>query len=566
MTPFLYDIKVKAFDVDKWSNYSEPLWVLIYPKKETSGNVKWQKTYAEIDDTINADFEWWNAVLNEEYEFTALMQIRDPNDEPVEYEFTTTVSGQETLSCIANEKGEWKADLFVFYNIGNEDYIEYHDTITVGGNRPPDNPSNPSPSDGAVDVLLSPMLSVDVNDRDGDALTVSFYEQGGVLIGTDTVTGNGTASTIWTNANQHSNTYHWYAVADDTIDSTTSSTWSFTTIGIIPDKPRTPSGETSGDGYETYSYCTVSNDPNNLNLRYIFDWDDGTSDWTDWFESGREACFSHSWDTTSSETYYVKVKAENTNGIQSEWSDPLKVQITGNHPPTKPVIEGPRIVYGYVNYTYNISSTDSDNDLLYYKFCKYYNQDIEWEGPYKSGESYSVSQMWEIEGSHNIKKIPPSCSAYVKDEHGAENFDSLPIEVYCNYRPDKPSLNGPISGKPGVELGPFTAITSDQNNDMVYFMFDWGEGSQSKWLGPYYSNTACDLNHTWERIGDYSVKVKAKDMFGAESDWSDPLSITVPKNKTYLNKPILNLLEEYLNLFPIIQQLLLKLYTIINFF
>jgi hypothetical protein len=60
-------------------------------------------------------------------------------------------------------------------------------------------------------------------------MTVTFYEQGGTEIGTNTVTGSGIASVVWTGANQPETTYHWYTVADDGTDSTTSPTWSFTT-------------------------------------------------------------------------------------------------------------------------------------------------------------------------------------------------------------------------------------------------------------------------------------------------------------------------------------------------
>ena len=60
-------------------------------------------------------------------------------------------------------------------------------------------------------------------------MTVSFYAQGGAMIGSDIVSGGGTATVVWTSVNQYSTTYHWYAVASDGIDQTTSATWSFTT-------------------------------------------------------------------------------------------------------------------------------------------------------------------------------------------------------------------------------------------------------------------------------------------------------------------------------------------------
>jgi len=41
-----------------------------------------------------------------------------------------------------------------------------------------------------------------------------------------------------------------------------------------------------------------------------------------------------------------------------------------------------------------------------------------------------------------------------------------------------------------------------------------------------------DVPDSWKRRGDFNVKVKAKDDNGHESEWSDPLEITMPKSKS----------------------------------
>ena len=62
-------------------------------------------------------------------------------------------------------------------------------------------------------------------------------------------------------------------------------------------------------------------------------------------------------------------------------------------------------------------------------------------------------------------------------------------------------------------------------------MFDWGDGTDSGWIGPYTSGDISNATHIWTKSGNYHVKVKAKDEFGAESYWSDPLSVSIPKNR-----------------------------------
>ena len=42
-------------------------------------------------------------------------------------------------------------------------------------------------------------------------------------------------------------------------------------------------------------------------------------------------------------------------------------------------------------------------------------------------------------------------------------------------------------------------------------------------------------SHAWFRIGTYNIRVKAKDEWGAESEWSDPVEVEVkllPKSCT----------------------------------
>jgi hypothetical protein len=51
------------------------------------------------------------------------------------------------------------------------------------------------------------------------------------------------------------------------------------------------------------------------------------------------------------------------------------------------------------------------------------------------------------------------------------------------------------------------------------------------------------------------VKVKAKDEYDAESGWSDPLSISMPKNKPYINTPFLQFLENHLHMFPLLRKI-----------
>ncbi len=95
------------------------------------------------------------------------------------------------------------------------------------------------------------------------------------------------------------------------------------------------------------------------------------------------------------------------------------------------------------------------------------------------------------------------------------------------YTPSKPT--GPNHGVRNVEYT-FSTATTDPNGDQIYYMFGWGDGTSSEWLGPYTSGLTISSSHSWSELGNYDVKVKAKDVNGATSDWSQPLTISIVLN------------------------------------
>jgi len=61
-------------------------------------------------------------------------------------------------------------------------------------------------------------------------------------------------------------------------------------------------------------------------------------------------------------------------------------------------------------------------------------------------------------------------------------------------------------------------------------MFDWGDGEFSEWAGPFNSGETGSASHNWTILGDYNVRVIAKDMWGAVSGWSDVTVFPIVEN------------------------------------
>jgi len=92
--------------------------------------------------------------------------------------------------------------------------------------------------------------------------------------------------------------------------------------------------------------------------------------------------------------------------------------------------------------------------------------------------------------------------------------------------PKKP--NGIWGGSAGVEYE-FSTFTVDPNGDAVYYLWDWDDNTESNWRGPYSSGETCVATHTWEHLGSYKVKVKAKD-YELQSGWSKLKIVSMPRN------------------------------------
>jgi len=101
------------------------------------------------------------------------------------------------------------------------------------------------------------------------------------------------------------------------------------------------------------------------------------------------------------------------------------------------------------------------------------------------------------------------------------------IPFSSNSPPDTPPApSGPNEGVTEAEYT-FSAKTDDPEGDKIYYLFDWGDGTDSGWVGPYSSGMPGEATKSWTTGGDYNVKVKAKDEGDSESEWSNNHPITI---------------------------------------
>ena len=126
--------------------------------------------------------------------------------------------------------------------------------------------------------------------------------------------------------------------------------------------------------------------------------------------------------------------------------------------------------------------------------------------------------------------IPPAQADYIQYSLSFQLRSTNYLMPGAPLTPDLPM--GEIEGKPNQPYE-YSAVTTDSEGDQIYYLFDWGDGTFSPWIGPVESGETANATKTWDQRGTYNVHVKAKDIFGNQSPWSDPLRVTMPKSKSF---------------------------------
>jgi hypothetical protein len=124
-----------------------------------------------------------------------------------------------------------------------------------------------------------------------------------------------------------------------------------------------------------------------------------------------------------------------------------------------------------------------------------------------------------------------------------------------NQPPAAPTITGPAKGKIKVATN-YNFTTRDPDGDEISYFIDWGDSSNSSWIGLSPSGDVIIQSHTWSKKGAYTVQAKAKDSHGSESDWGT-LQITMPFSYTSPFESFWErLFERFPHSFPLLRVLL----------
>ncbi|RLF40262.1 MAG: hypothetical protein DRN12_05775 [Thermoplasmata archaeon] len=104
------------------------------------------------------------------------------------------------------------------------------------------------------------------------------------------------------------------------------------------------------------------------------------------------------------------------------------------------------------------------------------------------------------------------------DERGWGDYSCIKSVRYRIDNPPYLKIHGPRIGLVGDNIS-YTFNVVDIDNDNIFLYIDWGDGSNSVWIGPYSSNEDIRYSHIWNKSGLYILKAIVKDEYGLESNW-----------------------------------------------
>jgi|GEM_PF-1330994 len=138
----------------------------------------------------------------------------------------------------------------------------------------------------------------------------------------------------------------------------------------------------------------------------------------------------------------------------------------------------------------------------------------------KTGDTYYCNKTYSTIGVHTYH-------IWANDTSGNQIASANHTFTIINTPPNTPSQpSGPVSGYICI-LYNYSTSATDPDGDQVFYMWDWGDGNYSGWIGPYNSGATCTASHIWTNPNTYQIRVKAKDTYGNESSWSLLLTVTI---------------------------------------
>jgi len=208
-------------------------------------------------------------------------------------------------------------------------------------------------------------------------------------------------------------------------------------------------------------------------------------------------------------------------------------------------------------YAFGVGELEADANGPYYGLI---NEPLQFEGSAKGGH-FPHSYHWNFGDTHTSEGQNPAHTYInpeeydviltVTDDEGDIATDTTFAWIQeTNTPPNKPAINGQTNGNAGTSYD-YTFTAEDTDESIIWYYIEWGDETNTGWLGPYNSGETITESHSWSSQGTYTIRAKAKDPYDEEGTWGT-LTVTMPRSRNVISSLFLRFLEN----FPITEKLL----------
>ena len=166
-----------------------------------------------------------------------------------------------------------------------------------------------------------------------------------------------------------------------------------------PEKPKI-SGAKYGDPKVEHTYEFIADDFENDDIKYEVYWDDDNTIETDFYPANTTIQLTHIYQEKGD--YNITARATDDNGKPGELSNKYWIRI-GDEPPRKPDIDGPITGAAGNEIDFIFTADDPENDIVRFNIKWGDGEEIEETGEYDSGESATISHVWEKSGTFIVE-------------------------------------------------------------------------------------------------------------------------------------------------------------------
>lgn len=209
-------------------------------------------------------------------------------------------------------------------------------------------------------------------------------------------------------------------------------------------------------------------------------------------------------------------------------------------PPACNIIAEPDSGESPLDVTLTINAYDIDGQITYW------GVDIDNDGTIEYQQTGEFGNSFEHILSHTyitgFETTEYTAKIIVRDNDNIYSYNNCTIFVWPEFipnfppdTPDVPIFLGQVKNLYNSTIYDFNVITNDPDDDNIRYCIDWDDGTDLEWTGFIISGEELLVNHEWKTVGVHEIRVKAQDINGKESSWSDPLAVKI--NHKYVIPP-----------------------------